>query len=98
MMKNIKYKGHQVGEIEYKSGKTELTPAATELLKEVSMIIYGYSNNYTNIHKNYAPEGIVKFLIDQVKLRVNEKEINEYEQNKALLLIEQLEEVMVEVK
>ena len=97
MTKKVKHVGYQLGHEEYENGKTMLTPVVVKLLGEVSTIVYGFSDNYVNIHNSYSPQGIKAILIDQVILKVSQKEISSFDQKRALGLIEQLEKEMLEL-
>ncbi|MEK4053077.1 hypothetical protein MHB84_05450 [Paenibacillus sp. FSL F4-0087] len=78
-------------ESNYQGGKTELNEIQVNLIKEISMILNGYSDNYDNLHFSYASSGIIAVLRDQVVAKIENGTINPQERRDALQLIRKLE-------
>ncbi|MGO4888804.1 hypothetical protein ACJ2A9_13685 [Anaerobacillus sp. MEB173] len=90
-MKKVKHIGANIGKSQYVEGKTDLNQEQKEILESISVILNYYSDNYNNLPKNYAPEGVISILRDQVKAKIENKSINSDEEKKALSLIGKLE-------
>jgi len=79
------------GSSDYSEGKTDLTQEQVLLMEKISYVLNGYTHNYDNLHKNYAPDGIISVLKDQVKAKAESGSIDESERVQASQFIHALE-------
>ncbi|QGQ99829.1 hypothetical protein EHS13_35680 [Paenibacillus psychroresistens] len=75
----------------YLKGNTILNSTQIEMLQRISTKLNYYSDNYNNLHSNYAPEGIISFLRDQVIAKIQNGGINSQESEEAIVLINEFE-------
>lgn len=78
-------------ESQYKEGYTELNYEQIELLKSISNVLNGYPDNYCNLPRSYAPEGLIELLRNQVKAKIDNGMVSENEGESAVELIDLLE-------
>lgn len=80
-----KSKKIQIGESEYAAGRTELSHEQKSLLESISKSLY---DNYNNLTLNYAPEGLIAILRNQVKTKLENGTITEFESKEVTAMID----------
>ncbi|WP_059040623.1 hypothetical protein [Paenibacillus rubinfantis] len=79
-----------ITESEYENGKTELSEEQSEMVERLSKLLTGYPENFNTLPRNYSPSGFIGVLNDQVKLKVDQRELDAPEQLMAFRLLEDL--------